>query len=156
MHALAEIEAVGVEALHARVEFEQRAAADARLVSEPIQKLGAKSARTLSRIGHEIVNVQCAPGKQFFVIAIACDRAHSAIRREIGEDETFRLHAPNAPDELGFDQLRAKLLHHLEAAGDVDVGLSARDCQECSLPLANDFLAGFFAECVSLSLPGSF
>ncbi len=64
IHAAIQIEAVGRESLHAGIEGEVFAALFPGMLDEPIEKRGAKSARTVGVVRDEIIDVKGAAGEK--------------------------------------------------------------------------------------------
>src|SRR6516225_7023361 len=64
IHALVQVQAMGVVAMHARIEVELRAAQPPRFFGYPLHEQRAVTALAISRAGAEIIDVEViAPGQ---------------------------------------------------------------------------------------------
>ena len=115
------------EALHAGIEVQLLAAVLARVVDEPGDQPLAVAARALARERREIVDVEVAAPGEPLGAAEAGDRDGPAAPRTRSDLVAVLLLAPHARDEVGRDELRAQLVHHREAGGDLGVAGRERD-----------------------------
>ncbi len=73
VHVMSQVEAVGSEALNARVEVQLATPEPLRFVDEPFEQSLAVSVRAMSVVGHQIIDVQKAPPGEILEDAISGD-----------------------------------------------------------------------------------
>lgn len=119
-HPFHQVETVGIETLHARIEREGRALLAARLFHQPIEEETAKTRRSVGSVSHEIVHVERPAGKQKLHDAVARDRAHRVPAFQKRETVAFPLLPLHLPDEFPpLAMMRAQFRHHRMAAPDL-------------------------------------
>ncbi len=119
---------MGVDAVGAGVEGELGAAGFAGAGDEPVEHAIAEALGAGGGVGDEVVDVEGETGEEEIPDAVAGDAADRAVFvGVIREAEAFGLHAADAGDEIGGDEMGTELRHDGEAGGDFGVGLSEGD-----------------------------
>ena len=128
LHSLAQIKAVGVDAMGAGIEGKFAATGLAGAGDEPVDHSVAEALGARGGVGDEIVDVEREAGEEEIHDAVTGDAADGAVFVGVIREMKARgLHAADAGDELGGDEMRAELRHGGEAGGDFGVGLGEGD-----------------------------
>src|SRR5579871_1312293 len=75
-------------------------------------------------VSHEVVHVTNLPRRKTLVNAITCDGADARIRLKVYQAIAVFLLALDAAHKISLWNVRAKLGHHWDTAGDVDLYFS--------------------------------
>ena len=119
IHAAIQIEAVGGESLHAGIEGEVLAALFLRMLDEPIEKRGAKSARAVGIVRDEIVDVKGAAGEKEIQDAKARHGADDPVQLEKGKLISLLLLVQHPRGEIDGLDVGTQFPHDGRAAADL-------------------------------------
>ena len=122
-HALPEIKAMCVEALHAGIELKALAIVGAGQLAQPIEQSLAVAARTRIPIGDEIIDIQKAPVRQHFHHAKTGDGLDAIAGFKKRHLKSVLLLPTNPRYEIGCFKMRSQLRHHGEATLNFEIGL---------------------------------
>src|SRR3954468_18768263 len=89
LHALVQIEAVRIEALHAGIERERFAIFAPRFLDEPVEQLAAVALRAIGLARDEIIDVERPPRKKQLEYAIAGHSTDLVIALQETQPETL-------------------------------------------------------------------
>lgn len=119
IHAAIQIEAVGGEALHARIQGEVLAALLFGVFDQPIEKRGAESARAVGIVRDQIVDIEGAAGKKEIEDAKAGDRSDNPIQFEEDKLVSLFLLGENPGGEIDRLDVGTQLTHDGTTAADL-------------------------------------
>jgi len=119
IHAAFQIEAVGRESLHAGIQSQVFAALFFGMLDKPIEKRGAKSARTVGVMGDEIIDVESAAGEKEIEDAKTGHRPNDAIQFEEHELISLSLLFQDARGEIDGLDVGPQFAHDGRAAADL-------------------------------------
>ncbi len=125
--AVAEVEGVRGVALAPGVETEGSAVRRAGMGDQPLQHGFAVAFRAGLFVGHQVIYVEGFAADEDLLDAEACYGYDAVFILQQCELVALRLLCADNGDKLVAQQLGSKLLHHVEAVGDVGVGFGEAD-----------------------------
>ncbi len=120
LHPLQKVKPMRVEALDARVQRKLATTFSPCFCYQPIEKLPAKSARSIALARDKIVHVQRSPGEQQLVHPVSGGGPDFAVALQVCETITLSHLALHLPDKcLPIAVVRAQLTHDLMYSPDL-------------------------------------
>lgn len=122
VHAVLQIEAVGIESLDAGIQMQFGTALGGSVPNEPAEQLSAVASGLVSNVSDQIVHVHPLSVRQCSANPETGDRHDIPSVLQTREPVTVRMLLPDAADKLFLGQRRAQLHHDRKAAADFGIG----------------------------------
>lgn len=133
-----QVKPMSVEPLDAGIEMHLIAAGLLRMVDQPRQQTLTVSARSLSVIRDQVIDIQEPSPREVFEQPKASDRDHAIAGGEVSEAETGPLLTPHAGDGIcGVGQVRPQLPQHGQTGSDLFVRFGERHSRPVHEMLSN-------------------